>query len=127
MAAWVAVALSGCLTPFRSPPDVRYIRLSALPSANVLVEKVWLERRAGEPLVVTGYVMRRLEAEDTSRTHLEIVMLDSGGKVLRTDRAMFEPRQIPRRIRSFPIAVYRHILDPLPADVAEISVRAVES
>jgi hypothetical protein len=127
MAAWVAVALSGCLTPFRSPPDVRYIRLSALPSANVLVEKVWLERRAGEPLVVTGYVMRRLEAEDTSRTHLEIVMLDSGGKVLRTDRAVFEPRQIPRRTR-LPAATaqYRHALDPLPTGTAEVLVKAVD-
>jgi hypothetical protein len=93
----------------------------------VLVDKVWLERRAGEPLVVTGYVMRRLEAEDTSRTHLEIVLLDGDGRVLRTDRATFEPKQIPRRIRSFPMGAYRHVLDPLPAGVAEISVRAVDS
>lgn len=126
VAALAATCLAGCLTPFRAPPDVAHLRLSAVDSATVLVHKVWLERRAGEPLVVAGYVMRRIAAEDTTRTHLQIVILDAAGAVLRTDTAAFEPRQIPPPTPRFRTATYRHPLDPLPATAAEISVRAVD-
>ena len=127
MAAWVAVALSGCLTPFRAPADVAHLRLTAVDSPTVIVDKVWLERATGSPLTVTGHVIRRLGAEDTTRTRLEISLRDGDGRILRSDMVDFTPRKIPRRAR-LPAATaqYRHALDPLPNGTVEVLVKAVD-
>jgi hypothetical protein len=127
LATAVVMALAGCLTPFRAPADVSHLRLTAIDSPTVIVDKVWLERAAGSPLMVTGYVVRKLGAEDTTGTRLEISLRDEAGRILRSDMVDFEPRQIPRRVR-LPAATaqYRHSLDPLPAGTAEVSVKAVD-
>lgn len=120
-----AVGLTGCATPFRAPPDVAHIKLERADSPLVRVEKIWLERKKG-PLVVTGFVVKRLETEDTTRTHLDVTLYDEAGRVLRTTIEHFEPRQIPRRYRRPDDATYRVVLDPLPAATARIEVRAHE-
>lgn len=121
----VALALAGCATPFRAPPDVANITLERVDSPLVRVEKIWLERKKG-PLVVTGYIIKRLETEDTTGTHLDVTLFDSSGRVLRTTVEHFEPRQIPRRRRMPDSATYRVVLDPLPEGTARIEVRAHE-
>lgn len=117
--------LAGCATPFRAPSDVAHIKLDRVDSLVVVVEKIWLERKKG-PLVVTGYILKRLEVEDTTQTHLDVTLYDSAGQVLRTSVEHFEPRQIPRRYRRADDAIYRVTLDPLPAGTARIEVRAHE-
>lgn len=117
--------LAGCATPFRAPSDVAHIKLDRVDSPVVVVEKIWLERKKG-PLVVTGYILKRLEVEDTTQTHLDVTLYDSAGQVLRTSVEHFEPRQIPRRYRRPDDAIYRVTLDPLPAGTARIEVRAHE-
>lgn len=121
----VALALAGCATPFRAPPDVANVILERVDSPLVRVEKIWLERKNG-PLVVTGYVIKRLETKDTTGTHLDVTLFDSSGRVLRTTVEHFEPRQIPRRHRMPDSATYRVVLDPLPDGTARIEVRAHE-
>lgn len=121
----VGLLLAGCATPFRAPPDVAHIKLDRVDSPVVVVEKIWLERKKG-PLVVTGYILKRLEVEDTTKTHLDVTLYDSAGQVLRTSVEHFEPRQIPRRYRRPDDAIYRVILDPLPSGTTRIEVRAHE-
>ena len=121
----LAAGFAGCVTPFRAPGDVAHIKLDRVDSPLVRVEKIWLERKHG-PLVVTGYVLRRLETEDTSGTHLDVTLFDVGGRVLRSTVEHFEPRQIPRRYRRPDDAAYRVVLDPLPPGTARIEVRAHE-
>jgi len=121
----VGLLLAGCATPFRAPPDVAHIKLDRVDSPVVVVEKIWLERKKG-PLVVTGYIIKRLEVEDTTQTHLDVTLYDTAGQVLRTSVEHFEPRQIPRRYRRPDDAIYRVILDPLPSGTARIEVRAHE-
>ena len=121
----VALALAGCATPFRAPPDVANIELVRFDSPLVSVEKIWLERKNG-PLVVTGYVIKELSTEDTTGTHLDVILLDAGGRVLRSTLEHFEPRQIPRRYRRPDYATYRVQIDPLPPGTARIEVRAHE-
>jgi hypothetical protein len=123
--AFAAVALAGCATPFRAPPDVAHIRLERADSPVVVVEKIWLERKEG-PLVLKGYVLKRLEAEDTTRTHLDVTLYDAAGAVLRRTVEHFEPRQIPDRNRRPDDATYRVVLDPLPSGTVRIEVRAHE-
>jgi hypothetical protein len=120
-----ALALAGCATPFRAPPDVANVILERGDSPLVRVEKIWLERKKG-PLVVTGYVIKRLETKDTTGTHLDVTLFDSNGRVLRTTVEHFEPRQILRRHRMPDSGTYRVELDPLPAGTARIEVRAHE-
>ncbi|MFZ5496566.1 MAG: hypothetical protein ACOZE5_14675 [Verrucomicrobiota bacterium] len=120
-----AAGLAGCTTPFRAPSDVAHIKLDRVDSPLVRVEKIWLERKHG-PLVVTGYVLRRLETEDTSGTHLDVTLFDASGRVLRSTVEHFEPRQIPRRYRRPDDAAYRVVLDPLPPGTARIEVHAHE-
>lgn len=121
----IGVIFAGCATPFRAPPDVANIELLRFDSPLVSVEKIWLERKTG-PLVVTGYVVKELSTEDTTGTHLDVILLDAGGKVLRSTVENFEPRQIPRRYRRPDYATYRVVLDPLPRGTVRIEVRAHE-
>lgn len=127
LTATAVIALSGCLTPFRSPADVRHVSLAAEDSANVIVNKIWLERPESGRLVVTGYVVRTLEADDTTGTHLVVSLYDADGKVLRSEVVNFEPRQIPRRSRPpGEVARYSLPLEPLPTGLAKITVKAVD-
>lgn len=120
-----ALILAGCVTPFRAPADVAHIELRATASPVVTVPKIWLERKKG-PLVVKGYVNKRIEATDTTGTHLDVILYDGAGRVLRETVEQFEPRQIPRRHRQPDYASYRAVLEPLPAGTALIEVRAHE-
>jgi hypothetical protein len=117
--------VAGCATPFRAPSDVAHITLVRGGSPLVRVEKIWLERKAG-PLVVTGYVVERDAGADTSGTHLDVRLLDAGGRVLRSTVEPFEPRQINARFRRHSDATYRVPLDPLPPGTVRIEVRAHE-
>lgn len=123
--ALTTTVLTGCVTPFRAPPEVAHIKLDVADSPIVRVEKVWLERENG-PLAVRGYVLKRLEANDTTRTHLDVTLYAVDGRVLRSTVEHFEPRQIPRRYRRPDSASYRVPLDPLPAGTVRIEVRAHE-
>lgn len=125
MASLGVLALTGCVTPFRAPADVRHIELQVADSPVVTVTKIWLERKKG-PLVVTGYVGKHLEATDTTGTHLDVTLYAGDGQVLRRTVEHFEPRQIPRRHRMPDYAAYRVVLDPLPEGTARIEVRAHE-
>lgn len=116
---------TGCPTPFRAPTDVANIELVRGDSPVVRVEKIWLERKKG-PLVVKGYIVKRLDAEDTTQTHLHVTLFDGTGAVLRSTVEYFEPRQIPHTNRRQDFASYRVVLDPLPATTTRIEVRAHE-
>jgi hypothetical protein len=118
-----ALALGGCATPFRAPSDVAHIQLDRVGSAAVEVDKIWLQRKHG-PLVVTGSVIKRLEAEDTTHTHLDVTLYDAAGQVLRRSVEHFEPRALVKRPKELPVATYRVILDPLPPGTVRIEVKA---
>jgi len=117
--------LAGCATPFRAPPDVAHIKLERIDSPMVLVEKIWLERKNG-PLIVKGYVLKRLSADDTTKTHLDVTLYDQTGQVLRSTLEHFEPRQIRRQGRRPGFGSYRVVLDPLPVGTTRIEVSAHE-
>lgn len=121
----VTLLLAGCATPFRAPADVAHIVLERGDSPVVRVEKIWLERKKG-PLVVKGYVIKRLEATDTTQTHLDVTLYSASGQVLRKSVEQFEPRQIPRRYRRPDFGSYAVPLDPLPAGTVRIEIRAHE-
>lgn len=133
LAAWVtagavfAVILAGCLTPFRPPPDVAHLRIRAEDSARVWVYKVWLERKPGSPLVVTGHVNRRFRDADTSASHLVVSLRDASGKVLKEEVVYFKPRKVTYRLRPPPASArFIYPLDPLPRDTSEILVTAID-
>jgi hypothetical protein len=73
---------------------------------------------------VTGYVLKRLSAEDTTQTHLDVILYDETGRVLRSTVENFAPRQIFRRYQQMAFAAYRIILDPLPLGTSRLLVRA---
>jgi len=123
--ALVLVGLLGCATPFRAPSDVAQLKLDRVDSPVVIVEKIWLERRNG-PLVVKGLVLKRSEATDTTQTHLDVILFNEAGQVLRSSVEHFEPRQIIPQWKRPAEASYRAVLDPLPPDAARIEVRAHE-
>jgi len=121
----VALALAGCATPFRAPSDVAHIKLERADSPVVLIEKIWLERKAGS-LALTGYVIRRLDARDTTQSHLDVSLYAADGRLLRFTVEQFQPRQITPRSRQHTDARYRVLLDPLPAGTTRILVQAHE-
>ena len=65
---------TGCATSFRAPSDVAHLKLKRVSSPVVAFEKIWLERKKG-PLVVTGYVVKRLEAEGNEAKASDLAML----------------------------------------------------
>ncbi len=124
-AALAVLGLAACATPFRAPASATHIKLERVHSPVILVEKIWLEQKHG-PLAVTGYVIRRLEADDTTKTHLDVTLFDSTGRVLRSTVEHFEPRQINDRFRRHSDARYRVELQLPPAEISRIEVRAHE-
>lgn len=123
--ALIAAGLAGCATPFRAPADVAHIKLERADSPVVIVQKIWLERKAGS-LAVKGSVLKRLSATDTTQTHLDVTLYSSSGQVLRRTVEHFDPRQIRHRFRGPGYGEYRVVLDPLPAETARIEVAAHE-
>lgn len=117
--------LPACATPFRAPADVAHVALDRQSSPVVRVEKIWLSRRDGQ-LVLHGSVLKRLRTDYTGDTHLDVTLFDSAGRALRSTVAYFEPRRIPQGHRRPATASYAVPLDPLPAGVARIEVRAHE-
>lgn len=123
---FVAVLLlAGCATGGRAPADVAHLELVPGDSPLVAVTRTWLQRKEGR-LLLSGYVLRKFETKDTTGTHLDITILDAGGRVLRQSVEHFEPRQIPLRRRMPDSANFGIALDPLPAAAARIEVRAHE-
>lgn len=121
----LAIGLAGCAGPSRPPPDVAHVALEAIDSPVVRVTTLWLERKAG-PLTVAGYVVRKIDARDTSGTHLDVTLFANDGRSLRRSVEHFEPRQIPRRPRMPDSVTFRFALDPLPMGTTRIEVRAHE-
>lgn len=69
---------------------------------------------------------KRTDIQDTTQTHLDVILYDAAGLVLRSTMEHFEPRQIPVRYSWPNYATYRVSLDPLPVGTARIEVRAHE-
>lgn len=115
--------LTGCATPFRPPADAAHVRLARNGSPTVLVEKIWLERH-DDRLCVTGYVIRRLGAADTTRTHLDVTAYGAGRNILAQVTTEFAPRQIPRQCRPAGVAEYHAIVEAPMAQIDQIEVRA---
>ena len=121
----VGAIFAGCAAPFFASADVSHIKLESVDSPAVIVGKIKLVRKQGI-LVVTGYVLKRLGASDTTQTHLDVTLYDSAGMELRRTVEHFEPRQIPRRIRRPAHAVYRVSLGSLPTETARLEIKAHE-
>lgn len=119
------LSLGGCTTPFRAPTEVAHIILERGDSKTVRVTKLWLERKHGT-LAARGLVTRRLDATDTSRTHLDVTLFDARGRILRATKERFQPQQIPPHYRTPADATYSISLEPLPSDTARIRVQAHE-
>ncbi|HEX7630654.1 MAG TPA: hypothetical protein VF388_00865 [Lacunisphaera sp.] len=125
LSSFAIAGLLGCVTPFRAPAEAAHIKLEAVDSPVVYIEKMWLDQKHG-PLAVTGCVGKQRDAGDTTQTHLDVTLFDAGGRVLRTTVAQFEPRQIVRHFRRHSDAQYRVELQLPPAEIARIEVRAHE-
>jgi hypothetical protein len=120
-----SLLLAGCATPFRAPADVSPITLERGNSPVVIVEKIWLERKSG-PLMLKGFVLKRLTAEDTTQTHPDVTFYDQTGRVLHSAVTQFEPQQIMRNPRGLSQGSYALLLDPLPPGTTHIKVPAHE-
>lgn len=117
------IGVVGCATPFRPPSEAAHIVLQRADSPFVSVDKIWLARE-GAGLVVKGYVIRQLRAETTEATHLDVTFYDAAGQVIHTQKAEFEPHEIPRHRRPTGVSRYSVPLGLPVAKVAKIEVRA---
>ena len=123
LTVFVAPACTDRVTPYKAPADEAQIRLERVDSRNVIVDQIWLERKAG-PLAICGYVSKRLRGDDTARTSLEVVMLDSEGAVLRRITGGFSPQRLVRRMGRPALGSYHIALGELPTGTNRILVRA---
>lgn len=87
-----ALLLAGCATPFRAPADVAHIVLERGDSSVVIVEKIWLERKQG-PLVVKGYVLKRLNVTDTTQTRSRTYGVRAFNVLRKSTRGVFSRLQ----------------------------------
>ena len=118
------VVLAGCASLERPPPELAHIQIDLAHSPVVSVSRAALVRENG--LVLQGYVLRQHAATDTTRTHLDVTLLDAQGCVLRETIERFAPAQIPKRVRRPDTASFNVVLDPLPPGTSRIVVRAHE-
>jgi hypothetical protein len=118
------VVFAGCSSLNQPPPELAHIQIDLAHSPVVSVSRAALVREHG--LVLKGHVLRQHDATDTTRTHLDVTLLDAQGRVLRETIERFAPAQIPRRVRMPDSASFSVVLDPLPAGTSRIVVRAHE-
>lgn len=118
------ITLLGCSSLRRPPAEVAHVQIELAHSPLVSVTRASLVRE--HALVLKGYVLRQHDATDTTRTHLDVTLLDDQGRVLRETIERFAPAQIPRRVRMPDSASFSVVLDPLPAGTSRIVVRAHE-
>ena len=123
LTVFAAAACTNRVTPYQAPADVEQIQLERADSRNVIVDQIWLERKAG-PLAVCGYVSKRLRGDDTTRTRLEVSLFDSGGVVLRRTEGGFSPQRLVRHMNHPALGSYHIELGELPAGTIRILVRA---
>jgi hypothetical protein len=118
-----AVALSGCVMFRSTPPDLAYIKREHSNSAKVAVREFEVIHHEGQTLLA-GRVGRLFFEADTSKTHLDVTLYAADGAVLRSITAEFTPRQVYRGHRMPGSSSYRVPLDPLPPNLARITVSA---
>ena len=123
LTVFAAPACTNRVTPYHALADVAQIQLERADSRNVLVDQIWLERKAG-PLAVCGYVSKRLRGDDTVHTRLEVALLDSSGVVLRRTEGRFSPQRLVRHMNHPALGSYDIELGELPAGTTRILVRA---
>lgn len=119
------VALSGCTLLVRTQPELEYIKLESIASPIVTVGEIKLGRFNGQT-VITGFVYKKPWDAVTTKTHLDVTLFGSNGTVLRQTVAGFAPSQIGNSSRTRGHASYWVVVDPLPAEVTRIEVRAHE-
>jgi hypothetical protein len=120
-----SLVLVGCSVPSYTSANGMQIKLDRVNSAAAIIEGIALNPD-NDQFVLTGSVMRKFGAKDTSQTHLAVTLFDAGGNVLSLLVTEFEPRQIPRGPKLSGWSEFRVTLDPLPAGTARIEVRAYE-
>lgn len=121
----LSAALTGCVaSPEPLPYAAAKVSLVPVSSANVTVRNPVLQMNAGSLLLV-GFVVKVYEAETTENTHLDVVFLDGGRRMLGDRTTSFSPqrlitaRRAPNRQGHYSVA-----LEDLPPGTASIEVRA---
>lgn len=124
--AAVILLNSGCTTPLPFLVHDGY-RKSAEDSAVLRVGRFWVEKETGESAIVAGSVSRKSPQGDTSKSYLLIVLRDASGRELLSEKARFEPQTLPERWGPrAQSATFRHAFASFPANVAEITVKAID-
>ena len=118
-------ALSGCALLVRTQHELDHIKLEPIESPIVKVGEIKLGRFNGQT-VITGFVYKQSWESITTKTHLDVTLFGANNTVLRQSMAGFTPSQIGNGHRTRGHASYWVIVDPLPADVRRIEVRAHE-
>ena len=89
------------------------------------VGKIKLGKFRGQT-VITGFVYKQSWESITTGTHLDVTLFGPNDAGLRQSVVGFTPSQIWNGHRTRGHASYGVIVDPLPADVTRIEVRANE-
>lgn len=122
----VSLTLTGCVIPFRPPPEAVHIQLTRANNSQVVIDKMWFERSAAGGLRIRGYVVRRVSADDTSTTHLDAVFFDAEGKELARTTTAFAPAQLPQRHRLRGVGEFEIPLSLMPPGTVRIEIHAHE-
>lgn len=124
--AWAALLVTGCATQLPALVHDGY-RKSAQESAVLRVGRFWVERDAGGSAILAGSVSRKSAEGDTSKSYLLVVLRDASGTELLSEKVGFEPQTLPDEWGPHAKSgTFRHMFPKFPANVAEISITAVD-
>lgn len=120
--AGAVLCLAGCsMGPL--PTDAAGVSTVAVSSASVEIHRPRLIVKNGG-LMLEAYALRQWKAETTADTHVDLVFLDSGGKILAAEMANFHPRSLPKTTRLPGPHAYLLVPMRLPPGTRAVEVRA---
>jgi hypothetical protein len=116
------LGVAGCAS-YSVPAEAGGIRLTGLSSSTMEIHRPRFLHRDGT-LTLEAYVMREFKGAVTPDSHVDIVYLDNGGRVLAEERANVRPQNLPETSRPpRPHAYFVQVIKP-PTDTAAVAVRA---
>lgn len=90
LAATALLAFTACSTPWFAPSELSHVRVQTFDSSIVSIEPSWFYSD-GTVYYLTGYVRRKIGADDTLHTHVDVIFLDHDGEVIEEVTVGFSP------------------------------------
>jgi len=122
----VGLLAGACTGPSTAQAGISPLEIRRTDSSILLIERAWFETGTDrQDLWLAGLVRRRLAAQNSTHSHVDLALRDVHGRILWSATTGFQPADIPAGPKpSHRQATYRQYLGKLPPEAATLEITA---